>query len=155
MATHDPRTPPPTPSRQPRGSEAPPIRPAHGGNGRSLTGHISDLTTETVSLLRQEISLAKAETRESLQEAKRGAAELAIGGAFLTGGLLVLMAAAVLVVGLVLPLWASALIVGGVAAAAGAGLLAKGKDDISPKNFKPKRTIAELQSDRRMVKEHL
>ena len=122
---------------------------------RSITKHLSDLTSETFDLVRKEIELAKAEASEKIDQAKQGAIAVATGGAVLTGGLLILMAAVVLIVGLIMPMWLSALLVGLVGTIVGAVLLAKGKSDLNPKNMTPDRTVDELQRDKRMVKEHV
>lgn len=62
----------------------------------SATGLLSRLVDEVSTLLRKELSLAKAELSEAINQAKLGAISLAAGGAVLFASLLVLLAAAAL-----------------------------------------------------------
>ena len=121
----------------------------------SIAHHLRQLSEEGVELVRKEVELAKAETSEKLSQAKRGVAEAAVGGAVLAGGMLTLLAAAVLLIGLVLPYWASALIVGGGTAMVGFALLGKAKHDTNPSNLTPDRTVNEVKRTQRMAKEHV
>lgn len=121
---------------------------------RSLPGNIAELTHHTIDLLRKEMKLAKVEVGEKLDQVKVGITNLAFGGMILFAGVLTLLAAAVLGIGLYIPYWLSALIVGGVVALIGAIMLGKGRHDVQPENLEPERTMDELQRDKRLVQEH-
>jgi hypothetical protein len=121
---------------------------------RSLPGNIAELTQQTIELLRKEMKLAKVEVGEKLDQAKQGVTNLAVGGMILFAGVLTLLAAAVLGIGLYIPYWASALVVGGVVALIGGAMLGKGRHDVRPKNLEPERTLGELERDKRLIQEH-
>jgi hypothetical protein len=57
-------------------------------NGRSVADLLRDLSTETVSLVRQELELGKAELREKLDVYQRSTITLGVGAALLLGALL-------------------------------------------------------------------
>lgn len=121
---------------------------------RSLPGNLAELTHHTIDLLRKEMKLAKVEVGEKLDQARQGMTNLAVGGLILFAGVLTLLAAAVLGIGLYIPYWASALIVGGAVALIGAVMLGKGRHDVQPESLEPERTIDEIQRDKRLVQEH-
>ena len=121
---------------------------------RSLPGNIAELTHHTIDLLRKEMKLAKVEVGEKLDQAKQGIANLAFGTLVLFAGVLTLLAAAVLGIGLYIPYWASALIVGGVVTLIGGAMLGKGRADVRPRNLEPERTMQELERDKRLIQEH-
>lgn len=121
---------------------------------RSLPGNIAELTHHTIDLLRKEMKLARVEVGEKLDQAKQGVANMAVGSMVLFAGVLTLLAAAVLGIGLYIPYWASALIVGGAVSLIGGAMLGKGRADVRPRNLEPERTMHELQRDKRLVEEH-
>ncbi|MFN7150032.1 MAG: phage holin family protein [Microthrixaceae bacterium] len=121
---------------------------------RSLPGHLADLTDHTIELFRQELRLARAELNEKLDQAKRGVGSIVSGSMVLAGGLLALLAAAVLGIGLYIPYWASALIVGGVVAVIGGIMLAAGRHELEAEQLAPKRTLEEIQRDKQLIQEH-
>jgi uncharacterized membrane protein YqjE len=121
---------------------------------RSLPGNIAELTHHTIDLLRKEMKLAKVEVGEKLDQLRQGIMSLAIGWLIFAGGLLTLLAAAVLGIGLYIPYWASALIVGGVVTLIGGAMLGKGRHDVRPQNLEPERALDELQRDKRLIQEH-
>jgi len=121
---------------------------------RSLPGNIAELTHHTIDLLRKEMKLAKVEVGEKLDQVKQGITNLAVGGLVLFAGVLTLLAAAVLGIGLYIPYWASALIVGGAVTLIGGAMLGKGRHDVRPQNLEPERTMDELKRDKQLVQEH-
>jgi hypothetical protein len=121
---------------------------------RSLPGHLADLTDHTIELFRQELRLARAELNEKVDQAKRGVGSIVSGSMVLAGGLLTLLAAAVLGFGLFIPYWASALIVGAVVAVVGGVMLAAGRHEIEAEQLAPKRTLEEIQRDKQLIQEH-
>lgn len=73
---------------------------------------LSQLSTQTSRLVRDEMRLAQKEFQDSMRHAGKGAGLLSAAGVLLLFGLLTLVAAAVAALSLVLPVWAAALIVG-------------------------------------------
>jgi hypothetical protein len=121
---------------------------------RSLPGNIAELTHQTIDLLRKEMKLAKVEVGEKLDQARQGLMNMVMGSMVLFCGVLALLAAAVLGIGLYIPYWAAALIVGGVVTLIGVAMLGKGRHDVRAHNLEPERTMQELKRDKRLVQEH-
>lgn len=112
------------------------------------------LAEESATLIKQEMSLARAEMREGLQAVTRGATMLAIGGGLLLIGLLALTAFLIVALGDALDnYWLGALIVGALYALVGGVLLMRGKSGLSGAELKPEQTIRSLQEDKRWAKE--
>jgi hypothetical protein len=122
--------------------------------GPSIGTLVSDLTRETSELIRKEMELARYETSQAFTRLELGMSSMATGGIFAFGGVLVLLAAAVLGLDLVVhALWLSALIVGGAAVVLGATLLAVGKSRLA--HLTPERSMQSLSRDTELVREHL
>src|SRR5690606_7317954 len=83
---------------------------------RALPTLLSDLSRETIELVRQEIALGRAAISEKVTRAERGLASLAVGAAILLAGVLILLQAVVNGVAMVLPPemapWLAPLLVG-------------------------------------------
>jgi uncharacterized membrane protein YqjE len=125
-----------------------------GATDRSLPDNLAELAKETVELLRNELRLAKLEVNDKIEQAKRGISAMTVGALVLAGGLLTLLAAAVIGIGQVMPYWASALLVGGVVSLIGGAMLGKGRQNLKPENLEPERTLEELNRDKQLVEEH-
>ena len=121
-----------------------------------LTGLVGQLMTDTSELVRGEVSLARAEMRESVNDAKAGLISLVAGAVVLLAGLPVLMIA--LAYGITamtgLALGWSLLLVGLVFSIIGAIMLKTASSKMSAENLAPSRTAEALSKDGRMVKEH-
>lgn len=122
---------------------------------RSVAALLSDLASETILLLRQEMALFKAELHEKFSRAGYGATALGAGGMILYSGWLALLAAAVLGLATVLPGWLAALIVGILVVLIGAVLLLVGKNRLDTKALMPDRTLRSLREDEAWLKERL
>lgn len=114
-----------------------------------LVGRLSD---DLKMLTRQEAELAKRELSESFDQAKRQVAQLALGGGALGAGVLVLLAAAVLALATVMAAWSAALLVGGLLSLLGVVLIVMGKSRLSQVNFKPQRTLENVERDIAAIK---
>ena len=112
---------------------------------RPLSDLFRDLINETKILIQQEIQLLKLEMSQKATQAGKDVAFLAVGGALVYAGLLVLVAAATLGLALVIPGWASALIVGLVVVGIGYGLIQKGISDLKNINPAPQKTMDSLK----------
>lgn len=80
----------------------------------SLGELMTQLSSQTSRLVRDEMRLAQKEFQESVKHAGIGAGLVSAAGLFAVLGLATLVAAAVAALSLVLPVWAAALIVAGV-----------------------------------------
>ncbi len=78
---------------------------------------------------------------------------LVIGGVVAYTGLLALVAAVILVLGLVIPYWLSAAIVGLVIAAVGAILVVKGANTLRQEDPTPQETVETLQEDKEWLRD--
>jgi uncharacterized membrane protein YqjE len=120
---------------------------------RSLGTLLSDITGETVELVRQELSLFKAELQEKASRAGIGAALLAAGALVVYSGWLFLLLAAVYALTLVVPPWAAALIVGVLVLGIGGALALIGKNRMRADALAPERTMRSLREDQAWIKE--
>jgi hypothetical protein len=119
----------------------------------SVSELFSDLTQKLTSLVRQEILLAKTEMKTKVGQMGAGGAYMGAGGAILFAGFLVLLSAAVIGLSYFWPPWLSALLVGLIVSLVGAGLVAKGRNDVKAQNLKPEKTIDSLRQDINFAKD--
>jgi len=120
---------------------------------RSLGQMFADLSRETRTLIQQELQLAKTELGDKARRAGRGAAFVVGGGLVAYGGVLALVAAAILgLIALGMPAWASALVGGIVIAGAGYLLIHSGLAAFRVDEMKPKETIETLKEDAQWLK---
>jgi putative superfamily III holin-X len=126
---------------------------------RSLVALFSDLFRETSTLVHQEAELAKAEITEKVSEVGKGIAALAIGGAIVFAGFIVLLFAASNGLAMMLPEehanWLAPLIVGLAVMVLGFIALGIGKHELSRTNLTPSRTLDSLRQDGQLIKEHV
>ncbi len=118
------------------------------GEAQTTLGLVRHLLDELALLFRQEVRLATAEVSRSLTKLLTGATSVAVAGAVLFAGLLVLLAAAVLGLALALPAWLAALVVGVVAILIGVALLGVGRSKFKAAHLKPEHTIDSLTKDK-------
>lgn len=127
-------------------------------HGRSLIGLVSDLFRETTTLVHEEAQLARAELSEKVSQVGTGVAEIAVAGAILFAGLLVLLTAAINALAMFLPpehaAWLSPLIIGVVVMIVGYIALSMGRKQLKAENLKPSRSMESLRRDTQMFKEH-
>jgi len=115
---------------------------------RSLGELFGDLSRETSTLVRQEVTLAKTELTQTATQVGKDVGVLVVGGAIAYAGLLALLAALVLgLIALGLPAWLSALIVGVVVAGAGYALVQRGLSALKAVNLAPRQTMETLTED--------
>jgi uncharacterized membrane protein YqjE len=122
---------------------------------RSLATLLSDLASETILLMRQEMALLKAELHEKFSRVGQGATALGAGALIAYSGWLVLVAAAVLALATVLPAWAAALIVGVLVLGISGALLLIGKKRFDSQSLMPQRTLRTLREDEQWLRERL
>jgi hypothetical protein len=122
---------------------------------RSITTLLSDLASETILLIRQELALLKAELHEKFSRVGQGMTALGAGALIAYSGWLVLLAAAVLGLATVLPAWLAALIVALVVLAVGGALVFIGKSRFDADALMPRRSLRSLREDEAWLKERL
>jgi hypothetical protein len=126
---------------------------------RPLAGLFSDLWRESATLLRDEAQLAKAEISEKVSAVGSAIASLAVGGAVMFAGFLLVLFAVVSGLARVLPEeqapWLAPLIVGAAVLLAGWLLLEAGRGKLKTENLKPSRTARSVRLDAEVVKEHI
>ncbi|HEV8030362.1 MAG TPA: phage holin family protein [Stellaceae bacterium] len=135
--------------------DAPDVLGPRPKTDRSIATLLSDLASETILLLRQELALLKAELHEKFSRVGQGATALGAGALIAFSGWLVLLAAAVLGLATVVPPWLAALIVALVVVAIGAALLLVGKNRLDAEALTPKRTMRALREDEAWIRERL
>ena len=131
----------------------------HGSYRRPLMALISELWRDSATLLRDEAELAKAEISEKVSQLGTGIGSLALAGAVLFAGFLLVLLAVVGLLAQVLPEelapWLAPLLVGAVVLFAGWMLLSAGRHKLTGDNLTPRRTVRSVQLDAELVKEHI
>ncbi|UJR81019.1 phage holin family protein [Sandaracinus amylolyticus] len=120
---------------------------------RSLTQLLRDLSNDSMTLIRKEAQLFRAETEQKISTAQRQGIVLGAGGMIAYLGLLSLTAAIVLGLALVMPAWLAALLVGFVLIAAGVTAMVIGKNRLQSEHLAPRESIRSVKNDVRMVRE--
>lgn len=124
-----------------------------GKEDQSLGELFGELTREMSTLVRQEVSLAKAEMSGKAADAGRDVGYLAAGAAVAYAGFLAIVAALVIIVAHVMPWWLAALLVGIVIAAIGGFLVYQGMQHLKRLNLAPTRTLETLKEDAQWAKD--
>jgi uncharacterized membrane protein YqjE len=126
------------------------------GPDPSLGELFKQLAQDSATLVKQEVTLAKAEMRENLRSAGKDAAMIAVGGGLLLVGLLVLTAFLVAALGDALDnYWLSALIVGVLYVGVGAVLAKKYLGNLKKDDLGPDQTIQTLKEDKRWLQSEI
>ena len=142
------------PAGRPYAGEGAPVAPPPHMDPRSVGDLFRELASETSTLLRQEVALAKTEIKEEARTASAHVATTAAGGAVAYAGLIVLLTGLGFALGELFGddlLWLGLLLVGLVAAAVGYGLLKKGLGGLKTVNPAPERTIETLKEDKQWL----
>jgi hypothetical protein len=129
------------------------------GDAESISGLFSELWRHSTTLVQEEVELAKTEVSEKATHAAVSAGAIAIGGAVLFAGFIVLLLAAVNALGPLLPPdlsgWLAPAIVGLVVIVIGFVMVSGGIKALDMNKLAPRRTMDSLRRDTRMVKEHV
>jgi uncharacterized protein YacL len=128
--------------------------PQHGidARDRSFGELVSQLSTDTTTLVKQEIALLRAELQETGKQAGKGAGLVGAGGVV---GLLAagaLTACFILALDLVVASWLAALIVAVVYGAIAAVLALRGKNEIQDATPPAPQTVETLKEDGKWAK---
>lgn len=145
------------PSVEPSASGDGRVRATPRADGRSVPDLLRELSSEGADLVRQEVALAKAEMQEKMVVFQRNLVSIAVGGALMLASLLTglffvnrgLTALLAQVMGVETAVWLSPLILTVVLAAAGWGMIQKGKNALGDEGLTPQKTKATLTEDKR------
>lgn len=118
----------------------------------SLGELFSELTTETRTLVRQELELAKTEMSQKAAVVGKDVGLITAGGVILYTGVLVLIAAAVIGLGHLIGYGLSALIIGVVIAGAGAAMALSAKKDLQKTTLAPVETKKTMKETKTWIK---
>lgn len=123
--------------------------------GASISDLISRLGDDVTALFRQEIELAKIELKQDGAQAARAAAML--GAAAVAGLVTLLLLAWTVAWGLaeLLPIWVAFLITTVLFGAVAGALAMTGKKRLDEVDLPPRRTMATLQDDKRMLSDRM
>ncbi|HMQ33170.1 MAG TPA: phage holin family protein [Chloroflexaceae bacterium] len=119
----------------------------------SLGELFSRLASDTSTLVRKEVDLARTEMVQKATAAGRDVGMLGAGGAIAYAGFLALLAAVIIGLGYLIPVWLSALIVGLLVVGVGALLIQRGLSALKRLNPVPEQTIETLKEDVQWAKE--
>lgn len=128
----------------------------HERNGRSIGSLLRTLSTQSSTLVREEVALARAEFGEKLDTYRSGMIRLAIGTGLLLAGVLLLMAAVnrglttILTeqLGLDIAVWLSPLILGVVVSLIAWALFTSAMKNMKREGVVPHQTIETLREDK-------
>jgi hypothetical protein len=124
---------------------------------RSLGRLLVELTRELNDLFLTEVELTRTEVSQKIEQAATGMATLLLGGLTAVGGLMALVAAAVIAVNeYLIHEWAlSALIVGVVVMALGGAIAMVGKQRMEARKLVPLRAARNVKEDVEFLKEEV
>lgn len=128
-----------------------PATPGVAAPERSIGELFSDLSSETGTLIRQEVKLAVTEVGDKAALVGRQVAFIAAGGLLATLGLLLLLEALVIGLDAYMELWVSSLLVGAVVSAIAAALTAKGIATLRHTELKPERTLQSIEDNKSLL----
>lgn len=118
------------------------------GADRPLPELLRQLATDTATLVRQEMELARAELSQKGRQAAASGGQFGAAAAFALGAFGALTAAIIAALALVMPLWAAALIVTAIYAGIAAIAASRGKaalKELTPPV--PQQTVASVRRD--------
>jgi phosphate/sulfate permease len=137
--------------------------PGERKDERSIGQLLKELTQESSTLLKQEVTLAKTEMSEKASRIGANLGEVAVGGAVALLGAIALLLAAVYSLTSILnnfmsqevAVWLAPLIVGGILAAVGYSLIKKALATLKQESITPQRTTQSLQENKEWLKEKI
>jgi putative Mn2+ efflux pump MntP len=139
------------------------VRDERAKDDRSLGQLLKELTSETTTLLKQEVNLAKTEMSEKASRVGTNLGSLAVGGGVAFLGALALLAAAIYgltsildqFMSLGVAVWLAPLIIGLILAAVGYSLVKKALETLKRESLAPQRTTQSLQENKEWLKEKI
>jgi len=130
---------------------------------RSIGQLLKELTSETSTLLKQEVDLAKTEMSEKASRVGANLGSVAVGGAVAFLGAIALLLAVIYGLGAILnnflspetASWLAPLIVGGILAAVGYSLIKKALETLKRESITPQKTTQSLQENKEWLKQKI
>jgi len=122
---------------------------------RPLGELFSDLVTETTTLVRNEVTLAKVEITQKATKIGTNIGSLVIGGAIGYAALLAFCAATILLLDRVMPAWLAALLVAAIVACVAWMLISKAVTALRNMDMKPQETIESVKEDAQWIKDQI
>ena len=130
---------------------------------RSIGQLLKELTSETSTLLKQEVDLAKTEMSEKASRVGANLGEVAVGGAVAFLGAIALLLAVIYGLAAILnnflspetASWLAPLIVGGILAAVGYSLIKKALETLKRESLAPEKTTKSLQENKEWLKQKI
>ena len=122
---------------------------------RSIGELIANLASETGTLVRQEIALAKVELGQKATRIGSNIAQLAIGGAVAYAALLALLAGVIGLLATAMAWWAAAVVVAVVVGIVGAVMISKALDSLKRTELAPRQTVETLKEDAQWAKQQV
>lgn len=121
----------------------------------SLSHLLGALAGQTATLVRQEVSLARAEMGHKAVRAAQHVGQLLVGGAIVNVGLVVLLLGATFALSAYLPPWAAATVCALAALGLGGLLMRRGLHALARIEVLPEKAIETLKADVQWAKEQL
>lgn len=139
------------------------VRDEKAKDDRSLGQLLKELTSETTTLLKQEVDLAKTEMSEKASRLGTNLGSLAVGGGVAFLGALALLAAAIYgltsildqFMSLGVAVWLAPLIIGLILAAVGYSLVKKALETLKRESLTPQKTTESLQENKEWLKQKI
>ena len=122
---------------------------------RPLSELFGDLVTETTTLVRNEVALAKVEITQKATKVGTNIGSLVIGGAVGYAALLAICAAVILLLSNWIPAWLSALVVGVVVGVIAWLMISKAMTALRTMELKPRETVESLKEDAQWIKDQV
>jgi len=116
-------------------------------SSRSMGAVLADIVSDVQQIVRAEVRLAKAELREEMGKARRGAVMMLAAGVMAVLGLGVALLAAVYALATIWPPWAAALAVAVGAVALGGALAVMGREHMKSVTLPPDRTVSSVREN--------
>lgn len=113
----------------------------------------SDLISEVLTLIRQEMRLAQAEGREKVTQIQNGVISIIAGMLLAAAALLILLQAVVIGLSNVMPTWLASVAVGVVVTLIAFGLVRGGQSSLRATHLVPERTARSMSDDKDMILE--
>jgi len=122
---------------------------------QSIGDLVARLASDTSTLLRQEVQLAKVELSRKAAETGKHVGLIAVGGGVAYAGLLAIVAALIIFLGEYMALWLSALVTGVVVGGIGYYLARRQLDALQHVDPVPRATVETMKENKEWAKEQL
>ena len=122
---------------------------------RSLGELFAELASETSTLVRQEVALAKSELTQKATRVGRQIGFLVIGGAIAYAAFLAVMSAVIIGLAQLIPAWVAALVVGVAVAVIACWLILRALRALRETDLSPRQTIETLKEDAQWMKDQV